>query len=90
MPVAPLGHSCPQSLVHLLVHSLGTRHSANGRGYIERAVGIVLCLWSEHDVGRDKSADRCNEKGQALHREGQGELMGKGGRKISLRMGHLS
>lgn len=53
-------------------------------------MGIVLCLWSEHDVGRDKSGDRCNEKGQALHREGQGELMGKGGRKISLRMGHLS
>ena len=53
-------------------------------------MGIVLCLWSGHDVGRDKSGDRCNEKGEALCGVEVGRVDGEGGSKIFLRMGHLS
>lgn len=36
---------------------------------------IVLCLWSEHYGGGDKSDDRCNEKGTSLVRT----VIGQGG-----------
>lgn len=51
-------------------------------------MGIVS--WRRHDVGKEKSGDECNEKGQALCGVGMGELMRKGGSKMSLRLGHLS
>lgn len=60
--MVPFGHS--------FIYSF-TRYQAQvpkGSGYSEREMDIVLCLWSEHDGGGDKSDDRCNEKGNSLVR----------------------
>ena len=40
-------------------------------------MSFVLCLWGGRDIGRDKSGDRCNEKGQALQ-GGVGGFDGEG------------
>lgn len=82
MTMVPFDPSFTSSRIHLLVHSLGTRHRAKGRGYAERTMGVVS--WREHDVGKDKSGDRCNEKGQALCGVGMGRVDGEGEQLRSL------